>query len=146
MDEEALDAMIDRYLPPVAAAARAAMASMRTRFPGVHLVVYDKRTMLVIGFGASARQAETPFSIALYPRWVICYFLRGAGLQDPTGLLAGGGKVVRHLRLTRPDLLDDPAVQDLIDQTLARLREEGLPTPGTGDGGVTLKFSATTRP
>jgi hypothetical protein len=47
-------------------------------------------------------------------------FLFGAGLPDPHGLLKGEGSQVRHIRLADPALLDDPRVQALIDEAVAR--------------------------
>ena len=60
------------------------------------------------------------FSIAFYPRWVSLFFLKGAGLPDPEGLLQGSGSQVRHIRMTNAAMLDDPAVQALISEALDR--------------------------
>jgi hypothetical protein len=62
-------------------------------------------------------------SVAVYPRWVRLVFLTGAGLPDPDGRLQGDGKVVRHIRLSGRDDLDDPAISALIESALDRAPE-----------------------
>jgi hypothetical protein len=118
--ERQLDAFLDQYTPEVARLARACLAKMRVRLPGAVQLVYDNYNALVIGFGPSERASEAIFSIALYPRWVTLFFLRGAGLPDPKHLLKGSGKVVRHIVLASAADLDLPAIQDLMAQALSR--------------------------
>ena len=47
---------------------------------------------LAIGFGPTERASEAIFSIAVFPRWVSLFFLQGAGLPDPDGILQGEWK------------------------------------------------------
>ena len=75
---------------------------------------------LGLGFSHPERASGTAISIVPYPRWVSLFFLRGANLHDPHGLLVGKGSQVRHIVLDREDLLDDPRVLALIDQELNR--------------------------
>jgi hypothetical protein len=117
---EQLESFISRYTPEVAACARRALARMRKRLPGAVELVYDNYNALVIGFGPSERASEAIFSIALYPRWVNLFFLDGATLPDPKGLLRGGGKFVRSIELRDADKLDDPEVRKLIDLAVRR--------------------------
>ena len=98
--------------------AREALAKMRERLPGAIELVYDNYNALAIGFGPSERASEAIFSIAVYPRWVTLFFLRGAGLRDPHGLLKGSGKVVRHIVLKNAGTLDEAAVKELMAQAL----------------------------
>jgi hypothetical protein len=121
---EQLESFISRFTPEVAACARRALARMRKRLPGAVELVYDNYNALVIGFGPSERASEAIFSIALYPRWVNLFFLDGATLPDPKGLLRGGGKFVRSIVLRDADELDDPEVRKLID-----LAVRGAQTP-----------------
>jgi hypothetical protein len=81
--------------------------------------VYDNYNALVVGFGPSERASEAIVSIALYPRWVTLFFLHGAGLADPKGLLKGSGHRVRHVVLSDVTVLDRPPVRALIRQALA---------------------------
>jgi hypothetical protein len=119
MDTEAqLDGFIDKFAPETAALARALLARMRTRLPGATIMVYDNYNALAIGFGASDKVSRAVLSLAVYPRWVNLFFLHAAGLPDPHGLLKGGGSKVRHIRLFRPDAIDEPAVDALIAQAV----------------------------
>jgi hypothetical protein len=60
------------------------------------------------------------FSIAVYPRWVSLFFLRGIGLRDPKKVLKGSGNQVRHIVLQSTGELDKPEIQALMDQALER--------------------------
>jgi hypothetical protein len=115
-----LDAFVSRYSPEIAALARAALAKMRARLPGAVELVYDNYNALVIGFGPTERASDAIFSIALYPRWVSLFFLRGATLPDPGKLLQGSGKQVRHIVLEDAGVLERPSVQKLISEALRR--------------------------
>jgi hypothetical protein len=108
-----------RYDPKVAKVARAALARMRKYVPGAIELVYDNYNALAVGFGFSERASEAIFSIALYPRWVTLFFLQGARLPDPEGLLKGTGARVRHVVVTEPSVLDSPGLRRLIREALA---------------------------
>jgi hypothetical protein len=62
----------------------------------------------------------------VFPRWILLYFLQGAALVDPNGLLKGAGKVGRHIRLTEAKTLDEPAVRELMDDAV-ELAEVPIP-------------------
>ncbi|MGA8531445.1 MAG: hypothetical protein WB622_17130 [Acidobacteriaceae bacterium] len=114
-----LDAFLDKYAPEIAAQARVALRKMRARLPGAQEIVYDNYNALAIGFGPTDRASEAIFSIALFPRWVSLFFLQnGTCLRDPAGFLEGSGKQARHIKLRTPAILNDPAVEDLIAQSL----------------------------
>jgi hypothetical protein len=118
--ETQLAGFIDRYTPDVAGQAREVLERMRRLAPGAVELVYDNYNALVIGFGPSERASAAVLSVVVYPRWVTLCFLQGVGLADPTGLLKGKGSRVRHIVLTAPEVLDQPAVQDLIREALLR--------------------------
>ena len=121
--EAQLAGFIDRYMPEVAEQAREVRERMSRLAPGAVELVYDNYNALVIGFGPSERASAAVLSVVVYPRWVTLCFLQGAGLADPSGLLKGKGSRVRHIRLTSPATLDQPAVQDLIREALLRAVE-----------------------
>ena len=108
---EQLDGFIARYAPEIAARARDVLTAMRARLPGAVELVYDNYNALVVGFGPTERVSDAVFSIALYPRWINLYFLNGAQLPDPDGVLVGAGKQVRRVLLEGVHTLDLPAVQ-----------------------------------
>jgi hypothetical protein len=134
--EKQLDGFIAKYTPEIGALARAALAKMRERLPGAIELVYDNYNALAIGFSPTERTSDAIFSITLWPRWVSLFFLQGASLPDPNGLLKGSGKVARHIVLTNADDLDMLAVQNMIARALDRAR---IPMDGTGEGRVVIK-------
>jgi hypothetical protein len=115
-----LEKFLARYTPEIAGLARAALAKMRKRLPGAVEMVYDNYNALVIGFGPSERASEAILSIAVYPRWINLFFLHGKSLRDPEKLLKGSGNQVRSLVLESAGTLDDPRVQDLIEEAVER--------------------------
>ena len=94
-----IDVFLARYAPPIEARLRDARTRLRARFPQGHELVFDNYNALVFGISPSERSTESFISIAGYPRWVTLFFLNGADLQDPEGLLQGEGKQVRGVRL-----------------------------------------------
>ncbi len=142
--EAQLDGFIDRYAPEIGATARAALARMRARLPGAIELVYDNYNALAIGFSPTERASDVIFSIALYPRWVSLFFLRGAELSDPQKLLQGSGKVARHIVLEDAAVLDKPAVRALMAQALKR---SAKPIDRKAQGRIVIKsISAKQRP
>jgi hypothetical protein len=127
-DVESPDGQLNRFLakytPEVAAVARAALVRMRKRLPGAVELVYDNYNALAIGFGPNEKASDAIFSIAVYPRWVNLFFLRGASLPDPKGLLKGSGSQVRSILLEDAALLDKPAIRGLMSRAL-----EAAPKP-----------------
>ena len=115
-----LETFIDKYAPATAALARALLARMEARLPGATTIVYDNYNALAIGFGATDKPSRAVLSLAVYPNWVRLFFLQGAGLADPHGLLEGSGSRVRSVRLPAPESLDDPRLDALIAQAAAR--------------------------
>jgi hypothetical protein len=118
--ERQLAAFMARYTPEVARVARAARTKLRRLLPWALELVYDNYNALVIGFGPTERASDAILSIALYPRWVSLFFLQGARLPDPSGLLRGRGSRVRSIVVEHPSLLDAAAVRQLIDEAVAR--------------------------
>lgn len=139
-EEGYLDEAIGRYSPEVAATARAALKTLRARFPGARQVVYERRGSLPIGFAPDAR-GPAVFSLVLYPRWVRFFFLEGVGLDDPDGRLEGDGSQVRSIRVdARAALLDDPYIRGLMTQAL---KMAGVDLKA-GSGRVVLKSTLAT--
>ena len=117
--ETRLAEFIARYSPEVAALGTAAIARLRADLPNAHILAYDNYNALAVGFSPSEKSSEGIFSIALYPRWVSLFFLQGAGLADPDGLLKGSGSTVRHIVLDGIADFDRPDIRALMDAALA---------------------------
>jgi hypothetical protein len=110
---------IARYDPAVARVARAARAKLRRLLPGTIELVYDNFNALAIGWSPTERASDVIASIALYPRWVNFFLLKGARLRDPEGLLQGSGSRVRHVVLEKATVLDQPALRSLLKAATA---------------------------
>jgi hypothetical protein len=93
---------------------------MRARLPGATILVFDNYNALAIGFAPGDKSSQAVLSLAVYPRWVNLFFLFGAGLPDPHGLLKGSGSRVRHVRCFDETPLDDPRIAALISEAVAR--------------------------
>jgi hypothetical protein len=142
--EDQLDAFLAKYSPDVARDARRAMAFLDKRLPTATRLVYDNYNALVVGYGAGAKTGDIILSLALYPRYVTLFLARGVELPDPHGLLEGGGKGVRHVKLRPISRLETPEVGVLIDSALAIAAP---PLPQTGSGPLMIKsVSAKQRP
>jgi hypothetical protein len=115
-----LDGFIDKFTPEVAALTRALLAKAKARIPGAQILVYDNYNALAIGFGPSDKAGQAILSLAVMPRWVTLCFLWGKGLADPHGLLKGEGSRVRHVRLHEAEAFDDPRIDALIAEALAK--------------------------
>jgi len=112
--KQQLDSFFAKYEPAMAALGRRVLAKLRKLTPGAVEMVYDSHNALVIGLSASERPSDAVLSIGLYTGWVNLYFLEGAILPDPHGLLRGKGNQVRSIRVEDAAVLDDPQVVSLI--------------------------------
>ena len=121
MDAEAqLDTFIDKFTPEVAALTRALYARLKARLPGAVIMVWDNYNALAIGFGAAEKPKQAVLSLAVFPKRPSLFFLWGRDLPDPHGLLEGGGNQVRFVPLSDVGVLDDPRVDALIAEAVAR--------------------------
>ncbi len=141
--EAQLDGFIARFADPIADRARAARTLLRARLPGATELVYDNYNALAIGYGPGAKTSEAVFSLAVYPRNILLYFLPGVGLPDPEGLLQGEGRQGRYVCLTDVALLDQPAIIALIEAALDRA---GRALPPDGGRTIVKSISARQRP
>lgn len=72
---------------------------------------------------ATACLPTTAFaSVSVHRAHVAIGFFAGAELPDPAGLLRGGGRFMRHVRLTPGDPVDEPALRALVHAAYAAAR------------------------
>ena len=58
---------------------------------------------LVFWYSLTGRMSDAFVQIVIYPKGVNLMFNRGAELDDPDGALDGEGKVIRHIKVRRPE-------------------------------------------
>ncbi|MEI8212428.1 MAG: hypothetical protein WCI02_09785 [Planctomycetota bacterium] len=130
------DSCIAKFDPPIAALVKASRLALRKRYPTAVELVYDNYNALAIGYGPNDRTSEAIFSLAVYPRVVHLYFLRGVELKDRNGLLEGSGNQGRFFRLASTSQLSEPQVQQLLDAAVANAK---TPLPASGKGKTIIK-------
>ncbi len=104
--EKQLDRFLDAFTPELAGVVRRALGKLRKRLPHAIELVYENYNALAIGFAPNERASDGIFSLAVYPKHANFFFLQGAKLPDPEGLLQGAGSRVRHIRLEDEKTLD----------------------------------------
>ena len=119
---------IARFDPAIAKLVRATRSKLRKRLPTAIELVYDNYNALAIGFGPTEKTSDAVLSIAVYARGVNLYFIHGASLPDPDGLLEGNGTRGRFLRLTSAAQLDEPKTAALVKRAVAHARVPMAPS------------------
>jgi hypothetical protein len=127
--ESRIAGFLGKYTPAIEAQLREARTRLRARFPRGFELVYDNYNALVFGISPTERTSDAFLSVAGYPRWVTLFFLHGASLRDPHGLLEGEGKQVRGVRLGEAGTINTPEVEALIAQAVAARKSAFLAAP-----------------
>jgi len=123
MDKPATVAsFLSKYDPDIAAQVQEARHHLSKRFPHGFELVYDNYNALAFGFSPTERASSASVSVAAYPKWVTLFFLNGADLPDPHGVLQGSGARVRSVRLAPPSVLHSRPVQALLDMVVRQTR------------------------
>ena len=117
-----LTSFFSKYEPAMAKLGKALRAKLRARLPGLFEIVYvyENQNALVIAYSPTENGYEGLCSIALYPREVKLFFGQGAQLSkaDPSKLLQGRGKTVRHVVLNTVADFDRAEIQVLMAAAL----------------------------
>lgn len=116
--ESQIAVFLGKYTPAVEAQLREARTKLRAMFPRGFELVYDNYNALVFAISPTERTPDAFISVAGYPKWVTLFFLHGAALRDPNGLLEGQGKQVRSVRLKDPENINTLEVEALIAQAV----------------------------
>ncbi len=120
--EEQLSRFIDKFDPVNAALIRSCRAELRKLMPTAIELVYDNYNFFVIGYCSSPRASDCIVSIAAAASGVGISFYEGAALSDPDGLLQGGGKQNRFIRIPDIRVLRDAKVLSLIKAAIAQAK------------------------
>jgi hypothetical protein len=73
---------------------------------------------LVFWYSLSGRMSDAFVQVVIYPKGVNLMFNRGAELKDPQGVLVGEGKIIRHIKVRRPEDLKSPHLRKFIRAAL----------------------------
>lgn len=143
--QQQLDAFLQKYSPEMAKLGHGAIRHLTRRLPGAICLAYDNYNALAVGFGRGTKASDVIISIAFYPRWATLFFMFGASLPDPEGLLEGKGARIRSLRLANGlATLTSGAVDQLI--TAAVLQSGWKLSPGAKGELIIKSISPKQRP
>ena len=85
---------------------------------------------LVFWYSLTGRMTDAFVHVVVYPKGVNLMFNRGAELNDPDGVLVGEGKIIRHIKVRRPEDLKNRYLRKFIRAALrhakARAKEKEL--------------------
>ena len=141
--ETQLASYFAKYEPAVVKLGKALRAKLRRRLPGLFEVVYvyENQNALVISYSPTVNGYDGLCSIALYPRLVKLFFAQGALLSksDPSKLLQGSGKTVRHVVLSTVADLDRAEIEALM---AAALKLANLRLDASAKGSVIIRAEA----
>ena len=91
-----------------------ARALIQAVYPAVVEVPWPKQR--VIGYGVGPKKMSEHFCyLSVSKNHINVGFMYGAELPDPEKLLDGSGKLLRHVRVTSPEELENPALRELLE-------------------------------
>lgn len=127
MNADAARPTVDDYIAALAPARRATAERLRAVVRGA---APDARE--IVKWGQPVYDANGPFAaLKAFPKHVTITFWRGAALaesSDPTGVLAGDGDRMRHVRFHSADDVPADALADIIRAAVRLNAELGDPT------------------
>ena len=129
--EAQLEAFIAKFDAPTANLIRHCRGELRKLLPTAIELVYDNYNFFVIGYCSTPRASDCIASIAAAANGVGLSFYNGATLPDPDGILQGGGKQNRFIRIPTLETLRTPAVRALVDAAVAQVKSP-LAAKGSG--------------
>ena len=138
--ETQLASFFAKYEPAIVKLGKALRAKLRARLPGLFelVYVYDSQSSLVISYAPTESGPDGLCAIALYPRCVKLFFGQDALLSksDPSKLLQGRGKTVRHVVMNAVADFDRAEIEVLM---AAALKLAKLRLDASAKGSVIIK-------
>jgi len=110
--DPAIDAWMQRHANELGAIAQHWFGIMRGMGDDVRERLHDDQPTVCVGEAAFAY-------VAAYKAHVNVGFFRGAHLEDPSGLLQGAGKNMRHVKLRPEQVVDPEALTGLVEAAYA---------------------------
>ena len=115
---------VEEFLAPASPTVRE--LAMRTRelvrstLPDAQEEVHTGRN--VITYGVGGKMADWICYIAPFKSRINLGFLYGTKLPDPEGLLEGTGKLLRHVKISRVEDIEKPAIKALLVAALEAMK------------------------
>ena len=124
----ALAAFLKPYDPAIRKLAEGLRAVVRREVAPCHETIYDANYTIALLYGANARISENFCYISIHRKHVNLGFQRGSLLADPTGVLRGTGRWMRHVQVKTAAELERPELRALLRAACAEA--DHTPTPG----------------
>ena len=106
---------MDEYVAKLPAEQQSIMATLRRL-----MAEEAPNAAEVIAYGSPAWKGNTVLAVASVSKTHITFaFSRGTEFTDAHGLLQGVGKNTRHVKIKKPDAIDEAALRDYIAQAAA---------------------------
>ena len=141
--ETQLASFFAKYEPAMVKLGKALRSKLRVRLPGLFEIVYvyANQDALVISYSPTEHGYDGVCGMALYPQTVHLFFAQGPLLSksDPSNLLQGRGKTVRHVVLNTVADFDRAEIEVLM---AAALKLAKLRLSAGAKGSVIIKAEA----
>ncbi len=115
------ETLLAKYPAEVQALAAAARAALAKWLPRSEQVADNTAPVIGVGYGTGYKGLVCALIIS--KTGVKIGLARGTELPDPDGLLAGAGKVHKHIQLHSPSDLRNPAVRALVKAAYAAWKQ-----------------------
>lgn len=120
-----LKKFLGAFSPEIAKVALRVRAFVLGEAPLAHELIYDAYNAVAMGYSFTQRPSDCFCHIAVYAGWVNLGFNDGARIPDPSGLLQGSGRRIRHLRIASLDDLRAPHVGRFLRAAMKNAKEGG---------------------
>ena len=116
--DDGFEEILARFDPEVSDLAMGARSLIEAVYPEVVEVPWPRQN--VVGYGVGPKKMSEHFCyIAFHKDHINLGFNQGVELSDPTALLEGPGKSLRHTKITTPQDLEQPALRTLLEAAAA---------------------------
>ena len=112
-----IDVLINQYGPEIQKRVNSTRRILRAAFPGCAETADSKARLLGYSYGPGYKGTVATLILMQKVRQMGVPYL--ASLKDPTNLLAGGGKVHRHVAVAEPADLKAPALKALLREAIS---------------------------
>jgi uncharacterized protein DUF1801 len=114
------DTLLANHVPVVQETSRALRQVLASAFPeGVEQVDFGNKLLAV---GTSMAMRDLAFAIIPHSAHVNLQLADGVDLPDPTGLVEGTGKRIRHVKVRSVEAAAAPALRAIVDAQVALRR------------------------